>query len=48
MFPGSLVDMYEFDLPNSDIKRFICVSSKVEKTSKNYPRKAGTPAKNPL
>jgi len=45
---GHFENLHEFDLPNSEIKRFICVSAKVEKTSKNYPRKAGTPAKNPL
>ena len=45
---GKFNDLYEFYLPNSDIRRFICVSDKVEKTSKNYPRKAGVPAKNPL
>ncbi|MBE5834656.1 MAG: 16S rRNA (guanine(527)-N(7))-methyltransferase RsmG [Butyrivibrio sp.] len=45
---GRFNDLFEFELPNSDIKRYICVSDKVEKTSKNYPRKAGIPAKNPL
>ena len=38
----------EFNLPNSDIKRTICIIDKVQKTSSKYPRKAGTPQKNPL
>ncbi|WP_029323694.1 16S rRNA (guanine(527)-N(7))-methyltransferase RsmG [Butyrivibrio sp. AE3004] len=38
----------EFNLPNSDIRRTICIIDKVQKTSSKYPRKAGTPQKNPL
>jgi 16S rRNA (guanine527-N7)-methyltransferase len=45
---GKLVDSYEFDLPDSDISRTICIVDKVEKTSKKYPRKAGVPSKQPL
>ena len=45
---GKLRSAEEFTLPDSDIKRTICLIDKVEKTSSKYPRKAGTPAKSPL
>ena len=45
---GKLTETYEFDLPDSDISRTICIVDKVEKTSKKYPRKAGVPSKQPL
>lgn len=35
-------------LPNSEIKRKIVVIKKVKSTPSKYPRKAGTPAKEPL
>ncbi|SEL64303.1 MULTISPECIES: 16S rRNA (guanine(527)-N(7))-methyltransferase RsmG [unclassified Butyrivibrio] len=38
----------EFCLPDTDIKRTICIIDKVQKTSSKYPRKAGTPQKKPL
>ena len=45
---GKVQSVDEFFLPNSDIKRTICIIDKVQKTSSKYPRKAGTPSKNPL
>ena len=38
----------EITLPNSDIKRNIIIVKKVNKTPTKYPRKAGTPSKEPL
>lgn len=35
-------------LPDSDIERNIVVIKKIKQTPKGYPRKAGTPSKNPL
>lgn len=37
-----------FNLPSSDVSRTICIVDKIEKTAKQYPRKAGTPSKQPL
>ena len=45
---GKVNSVEEFFLPDSDIKRTICIIDKVQKTSSKYPRKAGTPQKNPL
>ena len=45
---GKVNRVEEFYLPDSDIKRTICIIDKVQKTSSKYPRKAGTPQKNPL
>ncbi len=45
---GKLISAEEFLLPNTDISRTICIVDKVEPTSKKYPRKAGTPSKQPL
>ena len=38
----------EFQLPGSDIERTLVVVKKVGSTPKKYPRKAGTPAKEPI
>lgn len=45
---GELEQVYNFILPNSDIERNIIVIRKKEKINFKYPRKAGTPAKEPL
>lgn len=45
---GKLISSDEFLLPDSDVSRTICIVDKVETTSKKYPRKAGTPSKQPL
>lgn len=38
----------KFELPKSDIKRSLVILKKVEKTPIKYPRKPGTPAKEPI
>lgn len=45
---GKIVKVDSFMLPNTDISRNIVVIKKVENTAKKYPRKAGTPAKEPI
>ncbi len=45
---GKLNSVNEFNLPDTDIHRAICIIDKVQPTSSKYPRKAGTPQKNPL
>ena len=37
-----------FELPNSNISRNVVIIKKIKSTSNKYPRKAGTPSKNPL
>ena len=45
---GGKVNFAEKKLPNlSDVRAVIYVD-KIKSTPKNFPRKAGTPAKNPL
>lgn len=45
---GEIESIEEFELPSSDIKRNIIVIKKVNKTPGRYPRKAGTPSKEPI
>lgn len=45
---GKLLSVNNFQLPNSDVTRNICLIEKKVKTPNIYPRKAGTPSKNPL
>lgn len=45
---GRLQEKKVFFLPNSDISRSLIIIEKDRKTPAKYPRKAGTPAKNPL
>ena len=45
---GSIERIEEFSLPDTDIKRTIIVINKVKNTPSKYPRKAGTPAKDPI
>jgi len=45
---GEIEKIEEFKLPNSDINRTIVVIKKVKETPSKYPRKAGTPSKEPL
>ena len=45
---GETEDILEYQLPDSDINRSIVLIRKVKSTPKKYPRKAGTPAKEPL
>lgn len=45
---GTITNIYEFKLPDSDIERTVIEIEKAEKTPSKYPRKAGTPSKEPL
>lgn len=45
---GKIESVEEFNLPDSDIKRNIVIIKKVNTTPNKYPRKAGTPAKEPI
>ncbi|MDD6428118.1 MAG: 16S rRNA (guanine(527)-N(7))-methyltransferase RsmG [Lachnospiraceae bacterium] len=45
---GKLIQEAVFDLPESDISRTLLLIMKTGNTPKIYPRKAGTPSKNPL
>ena len=45
---GKIVEVNKFVLPESDIQRTIIIIEKVKQTPKKYPRKAGTPSKEPL
>ncbi len=45
---GQIKEEILFTIPNSDISRKFVVVNKIKNTGKKYPRKAGTPAKNPL
>lgn len=45
---GKVEKIEEFILPNTDIGRTIIVIKKIKNTPNKYPRKAGTPAKQPI
>ena len=45
---GEIYTIEEFTLPESDIKRNIVIIKKVSKTPSKYPRKPGTPSKEPI
>ena len=45
---GKIEKIEKIMLPDSDIERNIVVIKKIKQTPKGYPRKAGTPSKNPL
>lgn len=45
---GKIEKIDNFKLPQTDIERNIIVISKIKTTPKQYPRKAGTPAKEPI
>lgn len=45
---GKIVDVDEFNLPNSDYKRSVILVEKIRNTPSKYPRKAGKPSKIPL
>lgn len=45
---GSLEDVKQFRLPDTDIDRTMLLIRKVRTTPKKYPRKAGLPSKEPL
>lgn len=45
---GKIEVVKKFNLPESDIERSLVVIEKKKSTGKKYPRKAGTPSRNPL
>lgn len=45
---GKIEKVDEFNLPDTDIKRTIIVIRKVKNTPAKYPRKPGTPSKEPI
>lgn len=45
---GEILDINKFQLPNTDISRNIIVIKKINPTKNKYPRKAGTPSKDPI
>ena len=45
---GKIKDTVYFQLPGSEIDRSLVVIEKVKATPGKYPRKAGTPLKEPL
>lgn len=45
---GKIEDIETFQLPKSDINRNIILIRKVNRTPSKYPRKPGTPAKEPI
>ena len=45
---GTITNIYKFNLPLSEIGRTIVEISKTKQTNKKYPRKAGTPQKEPI
>ncbi len=45
---GHISQVYKFALPDTDLQRSFVVISKEKKTPKKYPRKAGTPSKDPI
>lgn len=45
---GNIEDIQDFMLPDTDIERSLVSVRKIKKTPAQYPRKAGTPAKEPI
>lgn len=45
---GKIEKIDNFIIPKTDIERNIIIISKIKSTPKQYPRKAGTPAKEPI
>lgn len=45
---GNIKEVMKFELPGTDIHRSFVLIHKEQHTQKNYPRKAGIPAKEPL
>lgn len=45
---GRIEGITEFSLPETDLDRVFVIVEKVKNTPKKYPRKAGTPGKEPL
>lgn len=45
---GEITNIEEFFLPGTDIGRTIIIINKIKNTPEKYPRKAGTPSKDPI
>ena len=45
---GKVKEVYKFTVPDSELQRSFVIIDKEKKTPKAYPRKAGTPSKDPL
>ena len=45
---GKISEVVNFVLPSTDFDRSIVIINKIKETSMKYPRKAGTPSKQPL
>ena len=45
---GKIVKVQKFILPGTEVSRSFVQIEKQRKTPKGYPRKSGTPAKNPI
>lgn len=45
---GEIIETEEFYIPSTNIKRKIIQINKIKETNSKYPRKAGTPSKEPL
>ena len=45
---GKMEKEESFNLPNSDMKRNLVIIKKIKNTPAKYPRKPGTPAKEPI
>lgn len=45
---GKIIEVERFCLPKTDMKRNNIIIEKVKNTPENYPRKAGTPSKEPI
>lgn len=45
---GEIIKLDKFELPNTDMIRNIVIIKKVKTTPNKYPRKAGTPSKDPI
>ncbi len=48
MLGGQILDVFQFELPGTDIHRALVLIKKVCHTEKKYPRRTGMPAKEPL
>ena len=45
---GEIKEVFKYPLPETDLERVFVMIDKVRKTPSRYPRKAGTPKKDPL
>ena len=45
---GVIENVVQFTLPGTDIKRSVVIIKKIKKIPLKYPRKAGSPSKEPI